>query len=358
MAEMNEPSALSLPPSADPLEPPEPQPEPRPDSRQEPRAAIAIAVALACLLAVVVGGFWMWRSNRALAGRLQQVELAQQAADPARLPQLDAQVAALRDAVTKLEARPQPAPPPPAPPPVDLKPVEDRIAALEQRPAPVVPDQSAITGKVQALLGQLDGLAQQVQAAQAAAKTAQDQAAAAQGQATAAQGQASSAQAQTSAAADRVGQAQRLQVAAAALNEGRPLGEIAGAPPALTRFATTTPPTEAALRLAFPAAARQAAEASRPSLAGESLAARMWTRAQSLVTVKQGGRVLVGAPAAATLAQAQQRLDAGDLDGTLHSLQALDPAAAAAMAPWREQAQALVDARAALAATGAALAHR
>ncbi len=276
---------------------------------------------------------------------------------------------------------------------MDLKPIEDRIAALEQRPAPVAPDQSPLLGKVQGLLAQLDTVTQQVQTAQVAAataqaaakaaqeqastandqaKTAQEQARGAQDQAKgaeqqakgaedqakAAQGQASSAQAQTAAVTDRAGQAQQLQLAATALDAGRPLGDIAGAPPALTRFATAPPPTEAALRLSFPAVAKQAAEASRPSLEGESLATRMWTRAQSLVTVKQGNRVLVGAPAAATLAQAQQLLDAGDLPGALHALQALDPAAAQAMTPWREQAQALVEARTALAGSFSALAHR
>jgi hypothetical protein len=67
------------------------------------------------------------------------------------------------------------------------------------------------------------------------------------------------------------------------------------------------------------------------------------------VTVKQGDKVLVGSPAAEVLGTTQARLDAGDLAGAVHELDRLDPAAAQAMAEWRGQAQALLEARAALA---------
>lgn len=332
MAEMTEPGELSLPPAADPIEPLD-QGSPPPARRSRLPAIVAIVCVV--LLAIAVG--WLWRAGYALTHRVQQVEQAQQqaqqqATDPSKLAALTDQLQALDGRVAKLEARPLPtpaAPPPDAPPPVDLKPLEDRIAALEQRPAVVVPDESALKGQVQGLVGQLDALGQKV----------------------------TSTQTQADAAADRAARTQQLQAASTALSAGRPLGSIPGAPAALAQFATEPPPTEAALRLAFPDAARQATEASRPSLAGESLAARMWTRAQSLVTVKQGDKVLVGAPAAATLASAQQRLDAGDLGGTLQALDALDPAATRAMLPWRKQAQSLLDARAALSSAVAALAH-
>jgi hypothetical protein len=75
----------------------------------------------------------------------------------------------------------------------------------------------------------------------------------------------------------------------------------------------------------------------------------MWQRAQSLVTVKEGEKVVIGAPAAGILADSREKLEAGDLAGTLATLKRLDGAAAAAMAEWRGQAQALLDARAALA---------
>ena len=122
-----------------------------------------------------------------------------------------------------------------------------------------------------------------------------------------------------------------------------------GAPPALVRFATEKPPTEGALRLEFAAAARRAADASKPQASNGSLAERMWTRIASLVTVREGNRVLVGAPASTVLDAARERLDAGDLAGAVAALDALDPGAAAAMADWRARAQSLLDARDALA---------
>ena len=105
----------------------------------------------------------------------------------------------------------------------------------------------------------------------------------------------------------------RLQAAGAALAAGRPLGALPDAPPALARFATTAPPTEASLRLAFPAAAQAALAASRPDTAGKPFLDRLWTRTQALVTVRQGDKVIVGDPAGGVLAAARARLDAGDL---------------------------------------------
>src|SRR4029077_17554246 len=98
-----------------------------------------------------------------------------------------------------------------------------------------------------------------------------------------------------------------------ALAMGQPLGTWPGAPPALARFATEKPPTEAELRLAFPAAARRAAEASKPRTESASLAQRMCMHIASMVTVREGDRVILGAPASVVLAAARERLDAGDL---------------------------------------------
>ena len=89
----------------------------------------------------------------------------------------------------------------------------------------------------------------------------------------------------------------RLQAAAVALDAGTPVGTIPDAPPALARYATAAPPTVSALRLSFPAAARAAAAASRPDVAGKSLLSRMWARVQNVVTVRQGNHVVVGDPA-------------------------------------------------------------
>ena len=80
----------------------------------------------------------------------------------------------------------------------------------------------------------------------------------------------------------------QLETARMALDAGQPLGTIANAPPALSNFATTPPPTEAALRLGFPAAAR-AAEAA--SVAGDTKGgawAHALARLENFVTVSAG----------------------------------------------------------------------
>jgi hypothetical protein len=206
---------------------------------------------------------------------------------------------------------------PPAPA-VDLGPLEARVTALEQRPPPTAPN---LSGAVAQLTDRIAALEKQI---------------------------AQSEQAERSVAA-RAGRIARLQAASAALEAGQPLGELPDAPAALIRFATAPPPTEAALRLSFPEAAKRAEAASEPSTQGESLTERMWQRAQSLVTVRRGDKVVIGAPAATVLAGARARLEAGDLAGAVAALGQLDGPAAQAIADWREQAQALLDARAALA---------
>ncbi len=141
----------------------------------------------------------------------------------------------------------------------------------------------------------------------------------------------------------------RIQAAAAALEAGQKLGEIPGAPPALAQFAHDVPPTEAGLRLSFSQAAEAAQRASQPAIMdNQPFASRLWTRAQQAVTVRQGDRVLLGDPVSGVLAHARQALDAGDLAGALAALKGLGGPAAAAMADWVGQAQALLDARAAL----------
>lgn len=232
------------------------------------------------------------------------------------LAPLDAQLAALGAQLAALEKRP-------TPPPVDLTPLQTRLAALENRPPP---DDSALRSQLQALSGQVDELTRRLDAARTQAVQS-DQ---------------------------RASQAQHLETAMLALTSGRPLGEVSGAPPALSRFATAAPPTEASLRLSFEAAAKAAEAASDPAAGTTDLGSRVWQRVQTLVTVRRGDRVLVGAPAASVLADARQHLVAGDLAGAVASLDRLDPGAAHAMADWRAQAQSLLDARSALASLAAA----
>ena len=141
----------------------------------------------------------------------------------------------------------------------------------------------------------------------------------------------------------------RLLRAEAALSAGNPLGDIPNAPAALSRFADAAPPTEAALVLSYPDAAAAAAKAGGPVNGHGGFWHGIWTRVQDLVTVRQGDRVLVGDPTSGVLAHAQRLLAAGDLPGALTVLKTLQGPAATAMANWTSQAQALVDARQALA---------
>jgi len=196
--------------------------------------------------------------------------------------------------------------------------LESRLATLERQPAPVMPD---VTGQVAAasaaLSARIAALDEQIQheVAQATARAAF---------------------------------ANRLRAASGALEAGQPVGEIAGAPAELARFATTAPPTEPALRLSFSGYADAARAASQPDAPGEDALGRAIQRVQSLVTIRQGDQVIVGSRAAVVLEDARGKLDAGDLAGAVSTLGKLDTGARAAIGPWLRDAKALVDARAAL----------
>ena len=339
--------------------------QPRTDTRAAPVDALSRRNPLAVLCAIgfvllVLGLAYVWNGVQGARG------------DAATLAGLQGDVRALQGKLAALEQRPV----------VDLGPLEARVRAIEAKPAPDIQGAVApLAARIDGLAGQqksaLDGLASQQKATldglagqqkstvdglAAQQKAALDQLAAQQktaldsfgGQQKAAldalDKRIAAAEQQSRALAERAGRAGLVQTAALALEAGQPLGAIPGAPPAVARFATEKPPSEASLRLAFPAAARAAEEASKPATEGQSVGSRMWQNAQALVTVREGGKVLVGAPAATALARAQALLDAGDLAGTVATLKTLDGAAAAAMANWTGQAQALLDARAGLAA--------
>jgi hypothetical protein len=151
---------------------------------------------------------------------------------------------------------------------------------------------------------------------------------------------------QISAKADRLGELLRAEDA---LTAGLPLGTITDAPPALARFATTAPPTEAQLRLSYVQAAQAADKASQPQPADGRFWHRVLVHVEDLVTLRQGDHVILGDQTSGVLAHAQRLLDAGDVAGALSVLDALSGPAAAAMAPWEAQAKAVVAARQALA---------
>ena len=159
---------------------------------------------------------------------------------------------------------------------------------------------------------------------------------------------------QTAGVAQDATRAIKIEAAAAALQAGQPLGTLPGAPPALSRFATTAPPTEGALRAAFPQVAERARAASQPATSPQrSLLDRTLARLQQSVVVRQGDQVLVGDPAAGVLARAQQEVSVDDLKSAVTDLSKLRGPAADAVRDWMGQAQALLDARAALAALAA-----
>jgi hypothetical protein len=266
-------------------------------------------------------------------------------------PQPSAALQALEDRIARLEQRPAPqqqmadlgpltarvaaleqrAPP-------DLAPLEARVAALEKQTA----DNSRFTAKLDALSGRMDALSghdRSVDADLAHRLDTDEARLVALEHATA----------QMTAVADRAALRTRIQAAETALAAGQPVGDLPGAPAAVARFAATNPPTEASLRLTFPAASRAAQAASRPDADEKPFLARVLTQAEDLVTVRQGDRVLVGDPAAGVLARARTALDAGDLAGAVAAVSDLSGPPAAAMAAWLADAKALLRARAGLA---------
>lgn len=321
----------------------------RPDRAQRSRSALPVLCAIGFLL-LLAGMGWLYFQQQdmaqALAEQAQRIDSVAQApapppsVDPARIAALDTRMKALEQRIADL-SKPAESTAPSGPPPAsaaDLEKLQNEVAELQARKPPPPPDTAAVVAPLQQKL-------ESVAAEAAAAKSAE---AAANAKLSGLDDRLKQAEQQQTSLADRALQASLVARAQAALAAGQPVGDIPNAPPALTRFAQTKPPTEAELRLSFPAAADAAEDASRPSTEGKTLGERMWLRARALVTVKRGDTVLVGAPAATVLAEAHARLQAGDLAGTLSALDALDGPAAQAMAGWRAQAQSLLDARAAL----------
>lgn len=272
---------------------------------------------------------------QALAGKVTALE-AKPAVDPAAVQQLSDKLAALegRKIVT----------------PEQLSLLSDQVQAVGRQ----IPDVAPLTQRLNALeqrptfdpakLTDLAAKLQQIQDAEAKLGTRLD----------AVEKQASAQTDQLKALTQKAQITARLQGMGAALAAGQKLGEIPGAPPALARFANEAPPTEASLRESFERYADAAQKASQPAItANQDFGARLWTRAQQSVTVRQGDRVLVGDPIAGVIAHAHEKLDNGDLAGSVDALKGLAGPAAAAMQPWTEKAQSLVAARSAIASLAA-----
>ena len=328
----------------------------------EPRRGTPLWLTLLLALILAGGLFAVWlRDNQKpdtarFAALEADLRTAQQhladleqrpAPKSADIAPLEARTASIEGSLKNLAARPQ----------VETSALEQRLATIEKRPVPDVSSEiKAATAGTEQRLTALDGrlatieqrpvpdVAKDVQVAVAGASAAID------AKITTLDGKLKQDQQQSTA---RAAETTRLRNASSALEQGQPLGDVPNAPASVTKFATQPPPTLPALRQSFARYAAAAASASQPSPEGHSFAERMWMRAQGLVTVRQGDHVMVGAPAAVTLEAARGKLDAGDLAGALAALAPLDGPAAAAIAPWRNDAQALLDARAALAALAA-----
>jgi hypothetical protein len=293
-----------IPPVVTPARTPE-KPVAKPVTRESvptsPRARSVVLPVLYLLGFVILAGAiaWIWKNppmpDQPPVGAMQaqidelQGRISRLEARPESRPAAAFDPAPLLARIAALEARPSAAAP-------DLSPIRSQLAALEARPTPS-PADAALTQRVQVIA--------------------------------------------------------RVQTIAAALEAGHKLGAVPDAPPALQRFADVEPPTEAGLRLAFPAAARAGLVASRPIDPDLPVLSRIWGRLQELITIRQGERVLVGDPAAGVVAAAQKQLDAGDLAGAVAALGRLNPPAEQAMSGWIGQAKALLDARAALASMAA-----
>jgi len=336
---MSDSSALP-PPDEPPAEPPAESPPP--PAERPPRRPLLPWLTAAGFLLLAAAVVWVWqhpaippasteatdslaREIAALAQRVSRLEQRPMPTTP--------DLGALNARVTALEQRPAPQAASGAPP-TDLGPLEKRVAGLEQRQPP---DLQPLVNRLAALDARQQQAGAELSARVAALENADR-----------------TVQADLAHRADAATATARhgalVEIASLALAAGQKLGDIPGAPPALARFADAPPPTLASLRLAFPAAAREALAASRPATEGKPLATRLWAQAQDLVTVRQGDHVLVGDPAAGLLERARSALDAGDLGAAVADISSLQGAPAQAMSGWLAQAQALLAAKAALVA--------
>jgi hypothetical protein len=337
------------------------------------------------LLFVIFGGVWTWQNPELVQSGLRWLrpgatgggnEATETSALDARVARLEQRLSAgLADLTTRmnaLEARlPQTGQTAAAP---DLRPVlarldaiEARVTAIAARPAAAAttaargvsePDVGSLTARLDALERQQSG--QATDAARLEALQAQVNAIAAHNPANLSgqlddvehrMGELAANQAKLAGTSDRVNRLAQVSAAEIALAAGRPLGSIPDAPPALARFATTAPPTEAGLRLAFAAASQQALQVSQPDTAGKPFFDRILARLQDfrLITVREGDHVVIGNSTAAILAHARILLEVGDLGGAIKAVAMLSGPPAVKMAPWLADATALQATREALA---------
>jgi hypothetical protein len=230
--------------------------------------------------------------------------------------------------LTRLEQRPT----------ADLGKITARVDALDGR----VADQTQVAIRLDTLSGRLDALLHRDQAGLDSSKQQLD---ALTSRVSAIEANAGNVDVMTK----RLNRIARLQEASFALASGQPIGDLPNAPEALTRFAHVAPPTEAQLRLRFPRDEETALAAKQPDDSDAPFIGRVWERAQGLVTIRRGDKIVVGNPAAVALNHARVALDAGDLAGAADAVETLKGQPCQAMANWLADAKALLNARSALA---------
>lgn len=385
-----------------------PLPEPEPEPIRGPRVWPRVVGVL--ILLVGAGGAWVWQNPGFVQTSLRSLFPGSTGRDAEA-----ASIQALETRVARLEQRPPPtdlAPltqrldalekrlPPTGQSPVDLRPLLARLDALEARSAAMTPpptETRAGPGRPSAvavppaqgpatdtastpvpagpdlhpLLARLDALEKQqaartVDPAKVDALASRVDAMAAHDPAAEVRGKLDDMEHRLNAltasetkladTSDRTTRLARLEAVELALAGGKPLGAIPDAPPALARFATAAPPTEAGLRLAFLAASREALRVSLPDTEGKPFFDRVLARLRDfrLITVREGDQVVIGNAAAATLAHAKVLLNAGELGGAARAVATLSGPPAEKMAPWLADANSLLAAREALASLAGA----
>jgi hypothetical protein len=303
-----------VPPDVTPL----PGPPPAPAARRGGGIVPAILFLLIVLLAA--GEAWLWHGQQ-IAGRSGDIAALQAQIDALKAQPASPEMAA---AASSSQAASSATP-----------------SALHPAPAAAAPASAAD----QAQLAQLAQMGPKLAALSAQVNAMGDELSADHGIVTGLQTDT----AKLGKLSDHVAAMEKLSAARQALDSGQPVGMLPGAPPALARYATAAPPTEAQLRLGFPAAVQAAQQASVAADGAPSFWSRVRARVEGLITISDGTHVIVGAPAAAVLAQAQGLLDAGDLAGAVGQINTLSAPTQAAMGDWLTQARDVLAARAAIA---------
>ena len=318
--------------------------------RRLPVESILIAIGAAVLVLV---SYWIGASPRpprtaagsaisnpgaalgaALDQRLAEIEAATRRDPPGLIP--------LAARLHALETRP--APVPEANP--RLTALETRLRSLEQRPAP---DLTQLTGQLQELARNQAELAEDIARLRENTPALEAR-------------MASLAAMLSSNARTIFVELQRNTRTLEALRERLAAGEPFGAlldrmgrdEPALAHFATTAPPTEAALRLRFDdlAATLHPATLAAPAAAKaprQGFWANLWARLKALVSIRRADQPAPTAtPTEPGVERLRRLLMAGDLAAAEGMVGTLSPAAQATLAPWAEQAGAVLAARQAL----------